>query len=301
MKHTAEGIIFDVMRYAIHDGPGIRTTVFLKGCPLKCTWCANPESQSRSPEISYLIERCLLCGRCEGVCPNQAVTVTDDSHKIDRTLCQACGLCAENCPAGALKLLGRKVKVDDLFEEIVSDRIFWERSGGGVTLSGGEPLMQPEFCKDLLKICHTNYISTAIETCLHVPSENLDAVLPFVDLLICDVKISDDAKHKSLIGVGNRRIKENLKYLVKNKQKGCLIRMPLIPGLNAANEDLQEIAGFLKSLDNNIHLEIMPYHRLGEPKYKRLGREYRLECQTPMESDLHWVKHIFEAEGIKLV
>ena len=195
----------------------------------------------------------------------------------------------------------RSSDVLNLFAEIVSDRIFWERSGGGVTLSGGEPLIQPEFCKDLLIICHRNYISTAIETCLYVPRENLDAVLPFVDLFICDIKINDDAKHKSLIGAGNWRIKENLKYLVQEKQKDCLVRMPLIPGLNDTNDDLQEIAGFLKSLDKKIRLEIMPYHRLGEPKYKRLEREYQPMCKTPLERDLLFARNVFEANDIVMV
>jgi len=301
MTCTAEGIIFDVMRYAIHDGPGIRTTIFLKGCPLRCAWCANPESQESLPEISHLFDRCLLCGRCEDACPNQAITVARNIHQINRTLCRACGQCAEQCPTGALKLLGRKVTAEALFEEIVVDRIFWERSGGGVTLSGGEPLMQPEFCEELLKFCRTNYISTAVETCLHVPRENLDTVLPYADVLICDFKINDDAKHQRLIGADNRRIKENLKYLVQDKHIDCLVRVPLIPGLNTANHEVRGIAGFLTSLGNNIHLEIMPYHRLGEPKYKRLGRRYPLTCKTPMERDLEWVKHIFEAEGITLV
>lgn len=295
-----KGFVFDVMRYAIHDGPGIRTTVFLKGCPLHCIWCANPESQRQLPEISHITEACVLCGKCEAVCPHNAIRVTKKEHHINRCLCDACGICVSTCPVGALEIFGREVTVEQIVKEIEGDRIFWERSKGGVTLSGGEPFMQPYFCRDLLEAFKKRYISTIIETCLYVSKRQLDFMLPFVDLFICDFKVPGAVKHKKFTGVDNKCIKQNLKYLIKEKRKECLIRMPLIPGCNDDNQQLQAVAAFLNSLDN-VQLEIMPYHRLGEPKYKRLGRYYKLKCKTPSKNDIKKAKRLFASENINVI
>ncbi|MEW5722480.1 MAG: glycyl-radical enzyme activating protein [Thermodesulfobacteriota bacterium] len=280
MMAESAGIIFDVLRYAIHDGPGIRTTVFFKGCPIRCLWCANPESQDPGLEISYLADRCVLCGRCVEACPNQAVAILEGVRVLNRKSCRACGRCAETCPTGAVRLVGRTATVGELFEEIVRDRIFWERSGGGVTLSGGEPLSQPAPALDLLKICREHHVSTAVESCLHVPTRSLEEVLPQVNHFICDLKTVDEAKHVRLTGVSNALIKKNLAFLLQAGQE-VLVRMPLIPGLNDAPADLEALGRFLQSLGGRLHFEILPYHRLGEPKYERLGRAYALKDLAP--------------------
>ena len=242
VSKQTKGIVFDVIHYAIHDGPGIRTTVFLKGCPLHCIWCANPESQRQLPEISHMTDACIFCGKCEAVCPQNAIRVTKKEHHINRRLCDACGICVSTCPVGALEILGREVTVEQIIEEIEGDRIFWERSKGGVTLSGGEPLVQPNFCRDLLQTCKKRHISTIVETCLFVSRKQLDVMLPYVDLFICDFKIYDSVKHKKFTGVDNKRIKQNLEYIIKEKRKECLIRMPLVPGHNDDDQEIKAVS-----------------------------------------------------------
>ena len=186
MEPEPQGIVFDINRYAIHDGPGIRTAVFFKGCPIRCRWCANPESQKTALELAYLKNECILCGRCAETCPQEAIRVSDTNHFLDHSACNLCGTCVETCPTEALQIMGRTVSVEDLYAEVAADRSFWERSGGGVTLSGGEPLVQHQFAKAFLERCRADYVHTAIETCLHVATKTVDKILPLVDTMICD-------------------------------------------------------------------------------------------------------------------
>jgi len=267
------GIIFDIKRYAIHDGPGIRSTVFFKGCPLNCLWCANPESQSFRPELSHNKTECLGCGICSQECPNAAISMVSQTPVVDEASCDLCGRCAEQCPTEALQVMGRTVTIDGLYSEIATDRPFWDRSGGGITLSGGEPLAQFDFVLDFLKLCKERHVSTAVETCPYADQEKIAAVLPFVDHVICDLKIMDSGRHKTWTGVMNNRIKANIKDLL-NRQTGVLVRMPLIPGINDDKENLEELGAFLEACRKGTRLELLAFHRMGESKYRRMKKEY---------------------------
>jgi pyruvate formate lyase activating enzyme len=271
MEPDPGGIIFDINRYAIHDGPGIRTTAFLKGCPLRCRWCANPESQSSSLELAHLKHECIQCGRCVDACPRDAIRLSATGHSIDRKSCDLCKKCVDTCPAEALQIIGRPVSAGDLYAEMATDRPFWERSGGGVTLSGGEPLIQHRFAKACLSICREKYVHTAIESCLHVSTEILNEIRPLVDHFICDLKIMDDRKHRRFTGVSNALIHTNMAILLRSDQD-MLVRIPLIPGVNDDVENLTEMGNFLQSHREWTRLELLPHHRLGESKYERLGR-----------------------------
>lgn len=275
MSTRLEAMIFDVKHYAIHDGPGIRTTIFFKGCPLRCLWCANPESQATGPEVFYAQSHCTLCGECAKVCPNGAIQMDGETRTYDRCQCGGCGRCVQVCPSDALELCGTVVDERSLWERIKDDRAFWDHSGGGVTLSGGEPLIQYEFVSQFLSRCKDNYVHTAIETCGHVPESNLREVLPHVDLFIFDFKAEDAALHKRLIGTSNHRIKTNLATIL-SKPVDILIRMPLIPGLNDAPAALRAVGGFLAKARPGVRFELLGYHRLGISKYDRLGKPYTL-------------------------
>jgi pyruvate formate lyase activating enzyme len=281
MEPEPRGIIFDINRYAIHDGPGIRTTAFLKGCPIRCRWCANPESQKPSIELAHLKHECSQCGRCVDVCPQDAIRLSDKGHAIDRTACDLCAECVDACPAEALQIMGRPVSASDLYTEMATDRPFWERSGGGVTLSGGEPLVQHRFAKAFLSICKENYVHTAIESCLHVSTEIMATVLPLVDTVIADLKIMDDRQHRRFTGVSNALIRKNMAILLQSDQD-MLVRMPLIPGVNDDTTNLAALGTFLQSHRQGARLEVLPYHRLGESKYQRLGRSCQMEDIPPL-------------------
>lgn len=280
MARDTRGHIFDIKRYAIHDGAGIRTTVFFKGCPIRCRWCANPESQKNSIELAYISGECIQCGGCVNACPQNALKITDAGVKIDRRSCDVCGKCVAICPAAALQLMGRTVSLKELYAEVASDRPFWERSGGGVTISGGEPLAQIDFAKDFLMLCRENYIHTAIETSLHVPTEALKAVLPHVNQVICDIKIMDDDKHKVYTGASNQLILKNIAEVLSSGAE-VLVRMPLIPGVNDDQQNLEAVGTFLEKQRSNVQLELLPYHRMGEDKYKRLDRSYEMDEIQP--------------------
>lgn len=280
VKEEPKGLIFDIKRYAIHDGPGIRTTVFLKGCPARCLWCANPESQAFVPEVAFLKSECIGCGRCMEACPNGAVSMVEGHRFLDLSSCVSCGKCVEACPAGALELMGREVTIDGLYKEVSADRHFWERSDGGLTLSGGEPLAQGKFTLEFLRKCKGLHVNTAMETCLHAPHEVLGSIAPYVDTFICDMKVMDDEKHRHYTGVGNSLIKENLAWLLERPGE-VLVRMPLIPGVNDDRKNLMEMAEFLSEHRLGAQLELLAYHRLGEGKYARLGRDCLMPEITP--------------------
>lgn len=273
--NSATGIVTDFKRFAVHDGDGIRTTVFLKGCPLRCVWCHNPESISLKPELAFYAEKCTGCGECARVCPNGAHLFeagdTPDSyiHKLNRTKCVACGKCAEVCVSGALKLCGRRMSVDEVMKIVAEDRIFYETSNGGMTLSGGEPTLQPEFTLALLRAAKEDGISTALDTCGCAKREVYESLLPYTDIFLYDIKHITDEGHIRCTGRPNRQILDNLRFLSDAGAK-IEIRIPLVPGYNDDAETLDGI-GRLLSTVNITKAKLLPYHSYARSKYLSLG------------------------------
>ena len=272
-----KGYIFNIQQFSVHDGPGIRTTVFLKGCPLRCFWCCNPESQNPAPDILRKNGRCLgrsRCGACLGVCGGALRAVEDDVHYI-RERCTACGACAAVCPTEAMSVAGRWVTVSEVLRQVSQDALFYSCSGGGVTLSGGEALLQPEFSVALLRQAQRLGLSTALETCAHVPYKNLRNAAENLDYLLADIKTMDAGAHTLATGAGNERILDNLSRLGREfSSLPMTIRMPVIPGFNDNAASVREVARFVGGLAGNARLELLPYHRLGEAKYENLGLPY---------------------------
>jgi len=274
------GVIFDIQRYSIHDGPGIRTTVFVKGCPIRCPWCANPESQRLAPEIEHFRDRCAHCLHCAGICPTTAITESDGEIRLDRDACNMCGRCSEECPADAMKVVGMKATVGEILLILEKDRLFYERSGGGITLSGGEPAAQPEFCAALLRACKSRGFHTAIQTTAHQTWELLYPIITNTDLVLLDIKIMDRALHAKVLGVPNDLILANAQRMVATNKATVVIRVPVVPGYNGSIQELQGIVDFASHIGvREVHL--LPYHRLGESKYYGLGRHYELAGQRP--------------------
>ncbi len=296
-----DGIIFDIKKYAIHDGPGIRTTVFLKGCPLQCFWCHNPEGINPDPELIYQSNRCLEdCSDCISVCQNEALSKQNNSIFINRKKCALSGKCADICPTEALRIIGRKISVLELILEIEKDRIFFDQSKGGVTFSGGEPLMQPKFLSALLEECQNRNIHTVVDTCGYTPFRNLAEIKDKVDLFLYDLKIMDEKKHKDITGTSNRVILENLKNLSKLKKK-IIIRIPLIANLNDTEKNIRQTAEFLKSLGNIKDINLLPYHKIGTGKYKNLKRKaYGPEIKTPLDEKINKIKIKFTNYGFNV-
>jgi pyruvate formate lyase activating enzyme len=270
------GVVFDIRRFSIHDGPGIRTAVFLKGCPLRCWWCHNPEGLSAAPEVVWRAERCTRCGTCIATCPEDALSWDGDAPRLDQSRCTLCGGCADVCYAEAREVLGRAMTADEVLAAVERDRVFYEESGGGVTVSGGEPLAQPEFLAELLCGCRARGLHAAVDTCGHAPWETLDRIRPLTDLFLYDLKLLDDERHRRYTGVSNALGLENLRALAAAGHD-ILLRVPLIPGVNDDAESVRQIGAFVTGLARPLPLEILPYHALGAAKYARLGREYRME------------------------
>lgn len=292
------GIIFDIKRYAIHDGPGIRTTVFFKGCPLSCEWCQNPESRDSSPEIALLANRCIRCGACVEVCPNADDELPIDAVSIDRERCERCGACVEACPSGARSLLGNTASVPQLITEIDKDRLFFDESGGGVTFSGGEPLMQAEFLLACLKACKQRDYHTAVDTCGHAQWQALSDIAAHTDLFLYDLKLMDAARHEQHLGVSNALILENLKNLNELGAQ-IWIRFPLIPGINDDEGNLAATADFVRSLNDPPPVHLLPYHRIGSDKYARLGIPYSMsQIEPPTQKHVFDVAERFLARGL---
>ena len=272
------GNIFDIQRFCVHDGPGIRTTVFVKGCPLRCQWCHNPESQKKELSVAYYDGKCIACGACVNACEHNchALESTDDltrnrpNHKIDREKCIKCGICSKACPTGAIELLGRQVSVEEVMSEVVRDKTFYKNSGGGMTVSGGEPLMQSEFLLALLKSAKEQGIHTCIETCGFASAETVRSIAPYTELFLYDIKETDPERHKALTGAPLDVIISNLKLLDGLGAK-TVLRCPLIPEKNFRDEHLRGIAKLAAELENVTEINVMAYHTLGSSKYEALS------------------------------
>lgn len=276
------------MKYAVHDGPGIRTVVFLKGCPLNCWWCHNPEGQRAAPEITVLRGRCLGCGECARAC-RQGVIALDDvggarAGSQEGARCVVCGDCVRACPTGARSVAGREMTVDAVMEEIRKDRVFYEQSGGGVTFSGGEPLLQPAFLDSLLKACRREEIPTAIETTGFGRTEDILKAAENTDLFLYDLKLMDDGEHRKYTGQSHALILNNLTSLAA-VHPNIIVRVPIIPGINDSSENLIAIAEFVSGIDSVREIHLLPYHKTGIDKYARLNRRYSLPEVEPPDGE----------------
>ncbi|TKJ29932.1 glycyl-radical enzyme activating protein [bacterium (candidate division B38) B3_B38] len=297
-----KGIVFDIKRYAIHDGPGIRTAVFFKGCTLRCWWCHNPEGLALQPELVFRESRCLNgCSECIGSCARGALSRVTQQISIKREDCDLCGECARVCPAEALEVIGREMSVGEVVKEIEKELIFYDQSAGGVTFTGGEPLMQPEFLGALVEECKARGIHTAVDTCGYAPFEVIQSISDKVDLFLYDLKIMDDEKHRQYTGASNKAILDNLRRLAAQGSTAVAVRLPLIPGVNDDSDNITKIAEFIASLRSIKDISLLPYHRAGSEKYRRLHRAYRLgKTQPPSGQQVEESKTILEERGLRV-
>jgi len=299
INYSMEGLVFDIQRFSIHDGPGIRTIVFLKGCPLSCRWCSNPESQKLKPVIMYQEANCIHCGKCIAACKKGAISINNKGF-INRDVCTACGECVNVCPASALTIKGRKMTVEQVVKELKKDATNYRRSGGGITLSGGEPLVQSEFAKEIFKACKAQGWHTAIETTGYAKAEIIENVFPYVDLALMDIKNINSNIHKEYTGVSNEIILENANKISKITK--MVVRVPVIPGFNSSEQSILETCKFVKILNNVDTVHLLPYHTYGENKYDLLGRDYLMKESKTLNSDeIENLKKIVESQGIKCI
>jgi len=312
LKNT--GLVFNIQRFSIHDGPGIRTTVFLKGCNMCCFWCHNPEGRVTHSQIQYNAGRCIGCLECVTVCVNKAHLIKNNIHIYQRDRCENCGQCVDVCYSGAMELTGEEKSVDQVMEEILSDNVYYKSSNGGVTLSGGEPAIRGEFAREILKQCQEKKIHTAIETCGNYNWEKLVNLLPFVDLVMMDLKHMDSKKHHKATGNGNEKIIENARRLARS-DKPIIFRTPIVPAFNDTVAEMREIANFVKSLlesrnangfpdstDYGIQFELLPFHKLAADKYQRLGLDYKAKNLKLLSKDkINELKDVVKNCGITVI
>lgn len=294
------GCIFDIKHFAIHDGPGIRTTIFFKGCPLSCRWCHNPEGIKPENEIIYRENRCSHCDDCISVCPLQAITNTDGGKIIDTEKCDLCGKCVDVCPTTALEFVGSRMTVSEVMEEIEKDVVFFDESGGGVTFSGGDPLLQPKFLSELLAECRERKIHTVLDLSGYCPYEALENIQELVDLFLFDLKAYSDDIHQQYTGVSNSLILNNLRSLSDNGNE-VIVRIPIIPGVNDTAKELENMTRYLSSLSNLRQVHLLPYHNLGVTKYEQLSMpKFKIESFSEKKNDLKRIKTKMEKQGFSV-
>ena len=291
------GVVFDIKHYAIHDGPGIRTTVFLKGCPLDCTWCHNPESKHPQPEFMWWPTRCIGCGSCEESCPEGAVTI-GDKLVIDEEKCVRCGSCVDECYAEALELVGREMSVEEVMEEVRRDSTFYRESGGGVTFSGGEPLMQLMFLAELLEACKREGFHTAVDTSGHAEQAALEKIMEYTDLFLYDVKHMDPIQHKKFTGASNELVLSNLALL---RGRAVVVRVPLVPGVNDDEDNVRSMGEYVSGLEFS-DLCLLPYHKVGTEKAHRLNRETgpQFVAEAPTDESLDRLRGVLTEYGLTI-
>jgi len=294
------GLVTNIQRCSLHDGGGIRTTVFLKGCTLKCFWCHNPENIDPKPQIQYFKNKCIGCGKCERTCSSGAHIITGDIHLFHRELCISCGKCIEICPTGALVSCGVQMTIEEIMAEVEKDRPFYESSGGGVTLSGGEPLFQTDFTTELLKELKKAAFHIALDTCGNLPWKNLQDVIHYVDLFLYDIKVWNSLKHEKATGATNNIILDNLLKL-SNCGKKIWIRIPVIPRVNNNRKDMEAIASFLQGLKGIEMIELLPFHKLAAGKYESLGLANRSNKLMLIDAhEMEDYRSIFELKGFSV-
>jgi pyruvate formate lyase activating enzyme len=293
------GLIFDIKRFAVHDGPGIRTTIFLKGCPLSCWWCHNPEGLSNSQEIIYYDYKCMNCDKCINICQQNALEEKNNKIVRNHKICASCGNCVEICPTASQQIIGQKISAENTIKEIEKDRIFFETSNGGVTFSGGEPLMQHEFLKETLKLCKKRSIHTALDTSGFCHSDVFNTLIKFNDLFLYDLKIIDDQQHKKYTGVSNKKIIKNLDILQK-KEIDIIIRFTIIKGITDTKENLTDIINLVSSFEKIKGIDLLPFHNVNE-KYQRIGKQYKLkDIKPPSSNDIKRIKKQFEQKDLNV-
>lgn len=290
--------IFEIKRFAVHDGDGIRTTVFLKGCPLKCVWCHNPEGLSNSPELAYYEHKCLNCGECVSVCPTGAHKMENGVHKFDRSKCIACGKCESECLGNALTLYGKEYSVQELLPLLLEDKAFYETSGGGVTVSGGECLLYADFCAELLKKLKENGVNTAVDTCGFISKTALEKVLPYTDTFLYDIKAFDESVHINCTGYSNAQILKNLKFLDESGAK-IEIRVPYVPNLN--DSQIEKIGKFLSGLKNITKVRVLPYHNYAGSKYDSLEIKNTLPKTLPTNKEVENAVSVLKQYGLNVI